>query len=159
MLYIQGYVSTPVNLLDLFNSTYLIDWDPVYQELDKLGLHHVTETIKRLLASRYTYVYSFICNSSHSRIFHSNGDVAIAGKRLQILTYVRQSWPLSSEGSLACHTYCDMGHPFMMSSPRIRDSHTCLAQELSLPVLQLRPTAPERFENQTFRLRGELSVY
>ena len=24
------------------------------------------------------------------------------------------SWPLSSEGSLACHTYCDTGHPFIM---------------------------------------------
>ena len=23
-------------------------------------------------------------------------------------------WPLSSEGSLACHTYCDTGHPFIM---------------------------------------------
>ncbi|XP_061197673.1 uncharacterized protein LOC133205806 [Saccostrea echinata] len=51
----KGYVSTPVNLLDLFNSTYLIDWDPVYKELDNLGLHHVTETIKRLLATREGY--------------------------------------------------------------------------------------------------------
>ncbi|XP_062606158.1 uncharacterized protein LOC134267966, partial [Saccostrea cucullata] len=51
----KGYVSTPVNLLDLFNSTYLIDWEPVYEELDKLGLHHVTETIKRLLATREGY--------------------------------------------------------------------------------------------------------
>ena len=24
------------------------------------------------------------------------------------------SWPLSREGSLACQTYCDTGHPFMM---------------------------------------------
>ena len=23
-------------------------------------------------------------------------------------------WPLSSEGSSACHTYCDIGHPFIM---------------------------------------------
>ena len=52
--------------------------------------------------------------SPHSRIFHSYGDVFIAGEGLQILTYARHSWPLSSERSLACHTYCDTGHPFIM---------------------------------------------
>ena len=52
--------------------------------------------------------------SSHSRIFHSHGDVTIAGEGLQILTYARHSWPLSSEGSLTCHTYCDTGLPFKM---------------------------------------------
>ena len=36
------------------------------------------------------------------------------GERLQILTFPRHSWSLSSEGSLACHTYCDTGHPFIM---------------------------------------------
>ena len=39
---------------------------------------------------------------------HSYGDVAIAGEGLYILTYPRHSWPLTSKGSLACHTYC--GH-------------------------------------------------
>ena len=33
---------------------------------------------------------------------------------LQIFSYARHSWPLSSEGSLACHIYCDTGHPFIM---------------------------------------------
>ena len=42
------------------------------------------------------------------------GDVTIACKGLQILTYARHLWPLSSEGSLACHTYCDTGDPFIM---------------------------------------------
>ena len=36
------------------------------------------------------------------------------GEGLQILTNARHSWPLSSEGSLACHTYCDTGHPFIV---------------------------------------------
>ena len=49
--------------------------------------------------------------SFHSRIFHSYGEVTIAGEGLQILTYARYSWPLSSEGSLAC---CDTGLPFIM---------------------------------------------
>ena len=33
---------------------------------------------------------------------------------------------LSSEGSLAFHTFCDTGHPFIMEngSPRIRNTHT-----------------------------------
>ena len=52
--------------------------------------------------------------SSHSRIFHSHGDVTITGEGLHILTYARHSWSLSSEGSIACHTYCGTGHPFLM---------------------------------------------
>ena len=51
---------------------------------------------------------------TRSRIFHSYGDVTITGEGLQILTYARHSWPMSSEGSLRCCTYCDMGHPFIM---------------------------------------------
>ena len=39
---------------------------------------------------------------------------AITGEGLQILTYTRHSWSLSSEGSFACHTECDTGHPFIM---------------------------------------------
>ena len=58
----------------------------------------------------------FVCLgfSSHSRIFHSYGDVTITVEGLKVLTYARHSWPLSSEGSSACHTYCDTGHPFIM---------------------------------------------
>ena len=50
----------------------------------------------------------------HSRIFHSYGDVTIAGEGLQISTYAKHSWPLSSEYSITCHTNCDTGLPFMM---------------------------------------------
>ena len=48
------------------------------------------------------------------RIFHSYGDVTIAGEGLQILTYAWYSWRFSSEGSVACHTYWDTEHPFIM---------------------------------------------
>ena len=41
--------------------------------------------------------------SSHSRIFHSYGDVTNAGEGLQILTYARHSWPLRNGGLLTCH--------------------------------------------------------
>ena len=52
--------------------------------------------------------------SSNSKIFHSHGNVTIAGEGLQILTCARHSWSLSSEGSLPCHIYCDTGQPFIM---------------------------------------------
>ena len=35
-------------------------------------------------------------------------------KGFKFFYLTRHSWPLSSEGSLLCHTYCDMGHPFVM---------------------------------------------
>ena len=41
------------------------------------------------------------------RISQSFGDVAITGEGLEFL-------PLSSVGSLMCHTYCDSGHPCIM---------------------------------------------
>ena len=47
-------------------------------------------------------------------IFHSYVDVNITSEGLQILTFARHSWPLSSEGSLACNTYFDTEHPFIM---------------------------------------------
>ena len=40
------------------------------------------------------------------------------GEGLQILTYVLHSWPLKSEGSLACHTFCDTRYPFIMGHLR-----------------------------------------
>ena len=77
--------------------------------------------------------------SSHSRIFTMYGDVTIAGEGLQVLTYARHSWPLSIEGSFACHTYCHMRHPFIMVFFRrpvtFTPNFVRLAMELSLPVL------------------------
>ena len=62
------------------------------------------------------FVCLFVCEglSSQSRIFHSYGDIMIAGEGLQVLTFAWHSWPLSSEGSLVCNTYCDTGHPFII---------------------------------------------
>ena len=67
-----------------------------------------------MILSRWVFCLVVWSLSSHSRIFHSYGDVTIAGEGLQILTYARHSWPLSSEGSLMCHTHCDTGLPFIM---------------------------------------------
>ena len=38
-------------------------------------------------------------------------DVTIAGRGVPVLTFARQSWPLNSEGSLACHTTVKRGIP------------------------------------------------
>ena len=98
------------------------------------------------------FVCLFVCLfvwslSSHSRIFHSYGDVTIACEGLQILTYARHSWPLSSEGSLTCHTHCD-GPPFYNGHLRgpvtLTSNAERLAVELSLPV----------FTTQVCRVRG-----
>ena len=59
-----------------------------------------------------------------SRMFHSYGDVTITGEGLQILTFARISWPLSSEGYLTCHTYCNIGSPFVIII-RTLDTYTC----------------------------------
>ena len=61
-----------------------------------------------------SFVCLFVCClSSHSRIFHSCGDVIITGEGLQnFFTYARHWWSLNSEGFLACNTYCGTGHPF-----------------------------------------------
>ena len=80
---------------------------------------HLTSPIKK---KEPIYIRVYICFGfffvqglqSHSRISHSYGDITIAGEGLQILTCARHSWQLSCEGSLACHTYCDTGHPFIM---------------------------------------------
>ena len=60
------------------------------------------------------FVCLFVCLLMWSLSSHSYEDVTIADVGLQILTYARQSWPLSSEGSLTCQTYCDTGLPFIM---------------------------------------------
>jgi hypothetical protein len=58
--------------------------------------------------------------TSHSRIFHSYGDVTIASKRLQNLGLCSALRPLSSEGSLSCHTHCNTEPQFFRSHPKNR---------------------------------------
>ena len=78
-------------------------------------------TLMDIILCKFAVVWSL---SSHSRIFHSYGDVTITGEGLQILTYARHSWPLSSGGSIASRTYCDKGIRLNWSSPRTRDTHS-----------------------------------
>ena len=79
--------------------------------IDHVRLTNVYQNEEQSPKSPLLFVWSL---SSHSRIYHLYGDVIIAGEGLQILTYARHSWPLSSEGSLMCHIYCDIGLLFLM---------------------------------------------
>ena len=83
------------------------------------------------------------------------------GEGLQMLTFARNSWPLSSEGSLACHTYCDTGHPFIIVIFEDQcHSHLLLSvQKWSCPYPCFYHLGLLRlgFKHRTFRLRGERS--
>ena len=64
-------------------------------------MHKIDPKVKEL-EERPLKILLFVWDLlSHSKIFHSYGNVTIAGEGLQILTYARYSWSLSSEGSLA----------------------------------------------------------
>ena len=84
---------------------------------DSNSSNHVISIATNRTPSKLSFL--FVCLfvwslPSHSRIFHSNGDVTTADEGLQILTNARHSSPMSSEGSLTSHTQCDMGLPFIM---------------------------------------------
>ena len=74
--------------------------------------------------------------------------------------YARHSWSLSREGSLACHTYCYTGHPFIWSSQRTLDTQSyCRAFNSGAVTTCFYDLGLSRlaFEHPNFRLRGELS--
>ena len=69
------------------------------------SLHYMFKTLNILNSKAEALKLTIVL----SRNFHSYGDVTITGEVLQILTYARHFRPSSSEGSLACPTYCDTG--------------------------------------------------
>ena len=58
----------------------------------------MTKTPQKVLKNNSPFTDS-ISRQLFFLLFHSYRDVTIAGEGLQILTYARPSWPLSSEGS------------------------------------------------------------
>ena len=111
---------------------------------------------KFILKNKHIYVFFLLVLgiSSHSRDFHSHRDVTITGEVLRILTCARHLSPLSSEGSLACNTYCNTEYPLFPG--------TCIAERLAsgdvttcfndFGLLQL------GFIHPAFRLWGERSI-
>ena len=67
---------------------------------------HMNQALLFEHRKNYMFVWVF---SSLERIFHSYGDITIAGIELQILTYAPHPLPMSSEGFLACHSYWETG--------------------------------------------------
>ena len=117
----------------------------MYLHNDQGNLSHSYMYERRLTWVQTVFWRVFVCLfvvwglSSHSRMFHSYGDVIMTGEGLQMLTYARHSWPLSSEGSLTCHTHC-LRHGPTVYNGHLRGPVTLtpnakrLAMELSLPV-------------------------
>ena len=74
------------------------------------------EDIMKTYQCDATLVIWFLCFLCLFRVFRPTWEffthTEIVGEWLQILTYARNMQPLSSEGSLACHTYWDTGHLF-----------------------------------------------
>ena len=64
---------------------------------------------KRLHVSLVCLLFFFRFIVPLENIFHSYGDVSITSEGLQILTFARHVWPLSSEGSFTCHTFKYLG--------------------------------------------------
>ena len=71
----------------------------------------------------YVFVCLSICLSFHSKNFHLYGDVTFAGEILQILTWTRHSFPLSSEGIKCATPTVTWDIPFSWSIPRTCDIH------------------------------------
>ena len=90
---------------------------------------------------------------SVSKIAHSFEGVTITSEGVHILTNTGHLWPLSSEGSLTCHTYCDTGQPFIIviSEDLVAER---LAVELSLPVLTTKVGSTED-QTPISRMLGE----
>ena len=106
------------------------------------------------------YFEYYVCgSSSHSRIFHSYGDVTITGEGLQILTYSSalmaiEQWGFLSVSQLLCHgASIYNGHVRGPVTPIAER----LAVELSLPVFKNIGLSQMGFEHPTFRLRDHRS--
>ena len=73
------------------------------------------------------------------------------------LAYSRHSWPLSSEGSLVCHTFCDTGHCFIMVISAECDTHFCCRAFSSGHVTTCFNGIGLRFTHPILRMQAECS--
>ena len=97
----------------------------------------------------------FVCSGFFVTL--ENFSLTITSEGLQILTY---SAHMASEGSLACHTFCNTGHPFIMVISEDPWTHTyCQAFASAAVTTCFYDLCLSRlgFELPTFRLRGERS--
>ena len=92
--------------------------------------------------------------TSHSRIFHSYGDVTIIGEMLQILTYARQLWQWGFFSVLHL-----LWHNISINNGHFRGPVTLksISERLAIQLLCFYGLGLSRlgFELATFRMRGE----
>ena len=69
-------------------------------------------------------MFLFVCLRFFVKNFHSYGDVTITSEGLQLQPILGTHCHLAMS-SLACHTYCDTGHPSIWSSSSTVETHTC----------------------------------
>jgi hypothetical protein len=82
----------------------------------------------------------FIRFEQQVQFFSFLAAVTIAGDMAANLDLGLARTALNSEGSFTCHTYCDMGPPFLRSSERplfYLLNAVLLAKEQSLPILNV----------------------
>ena len=120
--------------------------------------HHLPLTVETFLSRIDPLISLFVCLlqfSFHLRIFHSYGNITIISKGQQILTL--HSWSMRSKGCIQCSLHCDMEHPFIMSSPRTRDTDTiCRVCSGWSPTTYFKDSLPG-FEHPNVHIRGERS--
>jgi hypothetical protein len=92
------------------------------------------------LGEMHGYIMSmFVCFESHKQFISYLATVTIIGDRATNLDLCLALTAFSSERSFTCHTYCDMGPPFLRSYPKdpwfSLLNAVLLAKEQSLPIL------------------------
>ena len=79
--------------------------------------------------------------SSHSRIFHWDGDVTTTGEGLLILTDTRHSWPLRIKGFVlttwVCHRWESKTQPSACETNAQTDCATAAAQQVPKVIHEL----------------------
>ena len=122
-IYVKNFISLQFSIMSI---NILIGWVPgkhvtkhllyifrLLTEICPVQVHLPSMDLNNPIYFRRQYTCT--CNknnrsfSPHSRICQSLWDVTIDGEGLQMFIMA-----LCSEGSWACYTYCDMGHPFIM---------------------------------------------
>ena len=117
---------------------------------------HPTHVI--LLCKCYLFVCLFVCLFEilrPSKIFHTYGDVTIAGEWLFILTYATKQWRFFTVPLLLCHVASVLnGHlrePVILTCCCAIDSGAMTTCYYDLGLLRL------GFEHLTFHMQGERS--
>jgi hypothetical protein len=86
---------------------------------------------------KFKRLFVVVCFKPHEQFFSYLAAVTITGDRAANLDLC--SGPLSREGSLSCHTYCDTGPRFIRSHPKDRHPRPTVGFErIKLIIFYLR---------------------